>query len=377
VNRIAVDIPDYKLSVNGIVEAFRLTWAIKTLIAATLITLALKTSDYHNSRRTALKQAVLLMMLLILSVLLVSASSKYQDWVVNHGVLAYSSASYSAQLFAAAIVALLVYSAGGSRLINKLHSAVIMVIVTILLTPVVAITEFHNSNVLATQRNSANKWHAIESMIASGVMTSIPSGSIIYSPEFMQTGGIASMREGYWGAYLRAKHGINIDITGDVIKYNATEYFGQRYLINYQSRPPYEFYNAYLLPDRSSGFTIYLPDYELTGFYGKETDASGSVFRWSKNSSTLSVCNGSNQNESAEFLAKIRTDAFRPEPLTICLLGKCRDYRLSNETTHVREKRHFPPGCSTMTFDTAAKAVHAPQDPRKLYFQLLDANVEK
>jgi hypothetical protein len=376
-NRIAREVPDYKLSLDGIVESFRLLWVIKALIAAALITWALESSDYRNNRATLVKHASIMLLLLVFSVLLVSASAKYQDWVMNHGVLAYSSPTYFAQLFAAALVALIACALAEADFVNKLHPGAIFVGAALALTPIVAVTEYHNNNVLAWQRNSANKWHAIESMSASGVLRGIPVGSMIYAPEFMQTGGIASMREGYWGAYLRAKFGINVDITGDRNKYLNEEYSGKRYVISYQSVRPYELYHANITKDISPEYGFNISDNELTGFYGEEKDGAGVTFRWSKKASSLSICNGSNHALNLEFMARVRTDESKLEPLKVCMIGECRDYLLSNVATLIREKRTYPSGCITVTFETAARPVFAPLDSRTMYFQLFDVRLEK
>lgn len=374
--RIEANVPDYKLSLAGIVDSFRLLWAMKALVAAALITWSLKSPDYQSNRATLVKHTGSILLLLFLSVLLVSASAKYQDWVTNHGALAYSSPTYFAQLLAAAFVAVIVCAVGGVGIVSKLRPGALFVGVALLLIPVVAVIEHHNNNVLAEQRDSANKWHAIESMSVSGVLRAIPAGSIIYAPKFMQTGGIASMREGYWGAYLRAKHGINVEVTGDYNKYLSSEYFGKRYIINYHSIQPYEFYHANISQDISPVRAVEIPNNESTGFYGEEKDAAGVIFRWSKKASSLSLCNGSNVALHLDFMAKVRCDGLRPEPLRVCMLGECRDYRLSSEATLIREKRVFQPGCTTVTFDTAARPVHAPLDPRTLHFQLFDIMFE-
>lgn len=373
---IVAVIPDYRLSFAGISEGFRVVWILKAGIAASLVAMALKTHDYKKDCRLVLLHLVTLLLLLILSVLLVSVSSKYQSWVVHSGVLAYSSSSYVAQLFAAAIVAVLFCWLSSVRFINKLPTVAVFFIGIIILSPVIVIIEFHNDHVLATQRDSANKWHAIESMNASGVLASVPSGAIIFAPEFMQTGGIASMREGYWGAYLRGKHGIDIDITADHVKYYDPMFYGRRYSINYQSKPPFVHYNACLVPS-SSGHKVHIHDNETTGFYGQETDGAGNIYHWSKSASMLSLCNGSNKTENLEFSAKVRTDQLRKEPLRVCLLEKCTDYQLSQETTLVRETADIPPGCSTITLQTLATPVYAPLDSRRLYFQISDLRVKE
>lgn len=374
---IAENVPDYELSLVRIIENFRWLWIVKALVAAVLVTWALRTSDYRSNRVALIKLTATLLLLLVLSVLLVSASAKYQDWVVNHRVLAYSSPTYSAQLFAAALVAVIVCAVGRTGLVSKLHPGELFVGAALVLTPVIAVTEYHNNNVLAWQRNSANKWLAIESMSTSGVLRALPPGSIIYAPEFMQTGGIASMREGYWGTYLRAKHGIDVDITGDRDRSYSSEYFGKRYIINYNSIYPYKLYHANISEVTEPEYVVNIPNDESTGFYAEEKDVTGMIFRWSKKTSSLSLCNGSNKTVNLEFRVKVRTDGLRLEPLTVCMLGECRDYRLSNEATQIREERVFPPGCAAVTFDATARPVHAPLDSRTLYFQLLDIKFEK
>lgn len=374
---ISSAILEYRLSLNSLVENFRFIWMIKTFIGAALITWALKCSDYRSDLITLGKQASTILLLLVLSVLLISVSGKYQDWVLNSGVLAYSSSSYTAQLFAAALVALIVCALVTPSLVRKISGFDLFLVATIGLTPVVVITEYHNENLLAMQRNSANKWHAIDSMGASGVLNPIPKGSIIYAPEFMQTGGIASMREGYWNGYLRGKYSIDIDITGDRTRFNRPEYFGKRYLIDYQSKPPHRLYYASLQKEISQGWEVEIPQYEKTGFYHQEIHPNGIPFRWSKKTSSLFLCNRSNEPAVMEFQAKAATDGPRSEPLTVCLLEKCRDYRLSNVPTSINETRSFPPGCSSLAFNASFSPVHAQHDSRQLYFWLSDAKLIK
>jgi hypothetical protein len=369
---IAANISGYELSLVRIFDSFRWVWLAKVMVAAVLITWALRTSDHRSGRASTISLAATLLLLLVLSVLLVSVSAKYQDWVLNHNVRAYSSSSYSAQLCAAALVAVLACAVGRTALIRKLNSGEIFVGAVLLISPVIAVTEHHNDNILAWQRNAANKWLAIDSFVTSGVLRSMPAGSIIYSQEFMQAGGIASMREGYWGTYLGAKHGIDVDITSHLNKYYRPEYFGKRYVISYRSKYPHNSYHAKILEVTEKIYFVDIPNDESTGFYAEEKDVNGVIYRWSKKSSSLSLCNSSNENENLEFMVKARSDGSRVEPLKICLLGECRDYLLAVAVTQIRERRVFPPGCSPLTFNTSARPVLAPLDSRNLYFQLFD-----
>jgi hypothetical protein len=260
---------------------------------------------------------------------------------------------------------------------RKLHSNKKFLIILISITPIITIIEYHNDKILSTQRNSANKWHAIDSMSVAGVLGSIPAGSIVYAPEFMQTGGISSMREGYWSTYLKAKYDINIEITADKNKYLDKNYIDKRYIITYQSQSPYKMYHANLNKDISPEYEFFILNNERNGFYNEEKDNNGVIFRWAKKNSTLTICNNSKDGLGLELTSKVRTDNFKQYPLRVCLLGLCSDYNLNNTPTLIKEKRLFPQGCSSVNFETKSSPVFAPSDSRIMHFQLFDIEINK
>lgn len=375
-SQITSQVLDYKISIYSLIENFKFLWALKIIISSTLITFALKQSNWKERSYSTLKVILIIIILLIFSIFLISLSSKYQNWVIFSGTIAYSSSTYFAQFFAAALVSVLLCTVASTISVIRLHPLTVFLCTTLLLTPIVAVTEYHNNNLLTLQINSANKWKAIDSLSGSGALRDIPPGSIIYAPEFMQTGGIASMREGYWSSYLRGKYGIHLDITAERDRYLSHEYFDKRYTISYKTIWPFEYYTVNIIKDSLNDYEYYIKNYELNGFYNEEK-RGGVTYRWSKNTSSLSICNSGNNATNLSFSSKVNTDKLKEDPLRVCILRECRDYLLSSKETSIQENRLFPPGCSKVTFATDASAVHAPSDSRSLYFQIYNIEINK
>jgi len=374
VGRINHGTPNFDYSISSILSNLQFVWVVKSLVVSTLVVRTLATSDYLPTRMQILRQCGTLLLLLIISVSLISLSVKYQGWVINSGVLAYSSSSYVAQICAAALIALLL-SFASKRKIAKSFPFIFYSIAIAGISYIVLVTEMHNADVLAEQKNSANKWAAIESLHSSGQLSAIPSGSIIYAPEFFNTGGIVSEREGYWAYFLKLKYGVDLQFTDQINELRDTKYTGKRYELKYDSRYPNDKYSAELKVALLEDYYVYIPDNEQTGFYAKEHDGKGRLFRWSKKASSLILCNSTEKNTAIVITASVQTDAERAQPLTICYLEHCNNYRLSSTPIRVKEQYFVPPGCHHINFRTDAAAVNAPNDLRSLYFQISDLEI--
>jgi hypothetical protein len=375
VGRINHSTPNFNYSISSIIENLQYIWVFKALIISALVVRTLAKLDYTSTRMQILRQAGTLFLLLIMSVSLISLSVKYQDWVINQGALAYSSSSYVAQICAAALIALLLTYVSNSKL-AKLFPFIFHGLVVGSISYIVLVTEMHNADVLAEQKNSANKWAAIESLYRSGDLGAIPSGSIIYAPEFMQTGGIVTMREGYWASFLAVKYGVNLNITGEANELYNPRYSGKRFDLKYDSSYPNDEYSVVLSPSLLGDYFVYIPDYEKTGFYGKEFDGNHQ-FQWSKKVSSLIICNGTEKDTAIVFTAIVQNDAERAKPLTICYLHQCNNYLLSSTPTRLEERYVLPAGCSYINFRTDDPAVNAPNDSRLLYFRISDLKISK
>jgi hypothetical protein len=376
VGRIYHSTPNFNYSISSIIENLHYIWAIKALIVSALVVRTLAKSDYTSTGMQILRQAVTLFLLLIMSVSLISLSVKYQDWVINSGALAYSSSSYVAQICATALIALLLTYVSNSKL-AKLFPFIFYSLVIASISYIVLVTEMHNADVLADQKNSANKWAAIESLYRSGDLGAIPSGSIIYAPEFIHTGGIASVREDYWASFLALKYGVNLNITGEISEFYNPRYKGKRFELKYDSRYPNDKYSIVLRHSLLGDYFVYIPDYGKTGFYGWEFDGNGHPFQWSKNASSLIICNGTEKNSAVVLTAIVQTDAERDKPLIICSLDHCNNYLLSSTQTKIEENYIVPPGCRDINLRTDSAAVNAPNDSRSLYFRISDLEISK
>lgn len=369
VGRIHHGTPNFNYSISSILANLQFIWIVKSLIVSALVVRILAKSDYVPTRMQILRQASTLLLLLIISISLISLSVKYQDWVINSGVLAYSSSSYVAQICAAALIALLLSYASNSKIAISFpfifHGIAIASI-----SYVVLVTEMHNADVLAEQKNSANKWAAINSLHKSGKLAAIPSGSIIYAPDFINTGGIVTMREDYWASFLALKYGVDLNITGQLNEFYDPKHIGKRFELKYDSDYPNDKYSAVLSRALLSDYLAYVPDYEQTGFYGEEYDSNGHLFRWSKKASSLIICNGTEKNTSMALNATVQTDAPRAQPLLVCFFDHCNNYVFGSAPIEVKENYVVPPGCHNVNFQTEAAAINAPNDPRTMYFKI-------
>jgi hypothetical protein len=366
-------IPSYGLSWTWLLNNFEIVWVIKAIFASALITVALKKADLCISRKELIRHVSISLTLLLLSVILISASGKYQEWVLNHGAIAYSSSTYFAQLFATATISIVLVWVFSVPSLHGLHKLAVFSVVLVCVLPVTLIIEMHNKNLLASQINSANRWEAIKTMVSTGEFNNIKPGSIIYSPEFMQTGGIVTMREGYWSQYIRAKYGLDIEITGDEKKFYSPEYFGKRYVMEWQSRSPYEYFSARLR--QPTGLFIHVPGYEQTGFYGVEKDSDVKEFRWSKKQSSIVICNNDIKTTKMTFSATVLTHTSQDGELKVCHSDKCSNYRLGNIPTGLREEIALLPGCHSIEFTADVPPVSAPMDNRILYFLIKDMSL--
>jgi hypothetical protein len=367
-------LPEYSLSWVWFLNNYEIVWFVKAFFASALMMAALRKSDYLIDGKQLIRHLTVMLVLLLLSVLLISISSKYQAWV-KVGAVAYSSSTYFAQLFSAAIISVLLFWIFSLRPLKELPGLAVFLIALFIFIPVTMVIEMHNKNVLASQINSANRWKAIETLVETGEMGAIMPGAIIYAPEFMQTGGIVSMREGYWSSYMKAKYGVDAEITGNINFFYRPEIRGKLYKIKWLSRPPYKYFSAHL--EEVSGLYIHVPDNEQTGFYDVEKDQEGYEFRWSKKQSSISLCNTDAQNITSIFTGTVLTDAPRDEPLRVCFSGQCSSYKLGNIPTKLRETITLPPGCHKIEFVTDAAAVNAPLDSRRLYFQVRQINLNQ
>ncbi|MFK5947732.1 MAG: hypothetical protein QM500_03045, partial [Methylococcales bacterium] len=376
VGRINHGWEDFGYSISNIFAHLQYIWIAKAILVSTLMVRGLYKSDYNPTGMKVFRHLGMLSLLLVSSVLLISLSDKYQYWVIESGALAYSSSSYVAQICAAGLVALTLCYLANRKMAKSLR-VMFYGFAIIGVSYIVLITEMHNDDVLAAQRGSANKWAAIEGLYKSGKLSNLPSGAIIYAPDFIQTGGIVSVREGYWASFLAIKYNLDLHITRQLVTYYNPVYAGKRYELKYDSHYPNVKYSIVLKRSSLPGYHAYIPNYEKTGFYGKEVDSKGHLFQWSKQASSLFVCNGTKKDTKIQFTAVIRTDSDRVEPLTICSLHHCNDYRLSLTPTKVIEYYLLPSGCHSINFRTKAVAVNAPNDPRSLYFNISDIHLSK
>lgn len=351
-------------------------WVAKSLIISALTFRTLSRSDYIPPTKMISRQSLAIFLLLIMSVLLISLSEKYQHWVIDAKSLAYSSSTYCAQLLGAALIAVLLTYISTTK-IAKSYPLTHFAFMIACITYIVLVTEMHNYDVLAEQKNSANKWAALDSLYHSGRLSEIPSGSIIYGPKFIQTGGIVNLSERYWSSFTLAKYNIAVNITGDIYKLCDPKYIGKKFYLDYISHYPYSKYSVVITKSNLNNYPITIPNYEQTGFYGVEYDTSKKPFRWSNKSSSLIVCNPTDKPVDVVFIATVQTDAVRTNPLTICFLEHCNNYLLSSVPTKVKENYILPPGYHSIYFRTDAEPVNAPNDPRSLFFTLRDFEIKE
>ena len=348
-------------------------WIVKSLVASWLV---LKISDVDGAiaGRRAIFIAVSLLALVMLSVLLISLSTKYQGWVVDSGALAYSSSSFVAQLCAAAFIAVVTVGLMNTNLARKNRKLTVLGLL-VLLSLIVLVTETNNSIVLSQQMESRNKWLAIELLSTNGVFNNIPENSVILAPDFVHTGGIVNVGNGYWGAYLNMRHGVKINIIDNFEDLYSPMYSGKRYVLKYYSSYPHRNFAIFLQALKIDDQRIIIPEYEITGFYGIEHDEQGREFRWSKNNSSLFLCNGASSERPLIFSASINTDAPRSEPLLVSAFGRINQYPLDNKQVLVVEKYDVTPGCHAVTFQTKAPPVMTTNETRKLFFVISEWKV--
>lgn len=368
--RVANGLDGYTLTFGWLKQNMNLAWALKAVLASFILTKVTDKFDCIDTKKRRLMQAFMVMALIILSVLMISLSVKYQKWVLNSGTLAYSSSSYVAQLFAALLISLLLCYTFTFNVVRQLGMVSKFAVFSVLLLPIIVITEAHNANVLASMKYSANKWRAIDALHQTGQLESLPVDSIIFSPEFIETGGIVTMRKGYWASYTAARYNETANITGDKATFYRPEYLGKRYRLEYFSKSPHDTFKVKLVKESSANIAVYIPDHELTGFYNVENSGSGKKFRWSKRESSLYLCNESDQLKKVRFTSNIWTDGPRSQPLRACVLGICDNYNLSNHETNINIEIDLPPGCHTIDFATKANPVNVSGESRSLYFAI-------
>ncbi|HVF72679.1 MAG TPA: hypothetical protein VM940_13830 [Chthoniobacterales bacterium] len=193
----------------------------KALIAALFCWLVLSRGNRLFTARSFVLAIVTGLACVVAPVFLVGLTRQYQDWVINHGSLAYGAPSYYAYF---AMVFVLAVTMLGLRQVLarwRLAGRLYVLLACCFVAATSLATDLYNQSITRDQQLSHLKWKTVERFMRTDSFAAIPPGSTIYAPSLWRPRGIVANSDNYWTEYLSQRSKKRVSVSRSALEFKT------------------------------------------------------------------------------------------------------------------------------------------------------------
>lgn len=180
-------------------------WIIKSLLCTFVTFKIVNFKKFELSNRKYFAFLASSLLLFLLPVVLISLTSKYQDWVLKYGGLQYT-VTYFSYLGTILFISCSLFFLK-SRIKNIIIYLSINIFIGFFIFLGTLLTDYSNHHVIKSQIQSQYKWNIFDRFINADEFKQMPDGSVVYAASLW---GDIGYPESYWTEYVKQKTGKEI-----------------------------------------------------------------------------------------------------------------------------------------------------------------------
>lgn len=222
-----------------LLREMRVEWLVKALLVFFSVYIVAKENWASSMSKKFIAGGLILSVLLIFTPnILLSITSKYQDWVANGWCPAYLTTYYS--YFGVILFISIIFCSTVQIPKVKWLQNILIVLIGISASYFSIITDYHKYHITNDQIVDQTTWHMMDKFLSSRVFKEVPSGSTIYAPSLYRSIIRHNLlhppvQSNYWTKYAKIRTNKDVSVSASFPKAGQINYSSYFLLINQEA----------------------------------------------------------------------------------------------------------------------------------------------